>query len=190
MKASLLALALVAASTAATAKAPDGLAWQTLDLIGFNFNFPGYQSTPEQRQLAVSIWGGTISGLPNLNGKKPAAFVIQKSVETKGKRYVFSSLDAANAVYPLCEDPPNDSSPSTPIYVKCPMRLIIIDKVTGKSEQQDFKAYCHISSNDSDQPKSRNYAQVAVSPQNNMAYYRVVMYGKPAPECDRTIHLP
>ena len=194
MKASLLALALIAASTAATAqapaKAPEGLAWQTLDLVGFNFNFPGYQGTPDQRKLAESIWGKTINSLPDLNGRRPSAFVIQKVVETKDRRYIFSSLHAAHAIYPLCEDPPNNSSHSTPIYAKCSMRLIIIDKATGKSAQQDFASYCHISENDSEQPKSRNYAQVAINSHTNMAYYRVVMYGKPAPECDRTIHLP
>ena len=194
MKASLLALTLIAASTAATAqapaKAPDGLAWQTLDLVGFNFNFPGYQGTPEQRKLAQAVWGETMAKFGNVGPKKAPAFVIQKVIETPTKRYVFSSLDAARSVYPVCNDSPNDSGHTTPIYGKCPMRLIITDKVTGQSAQQDFSNYCHISSNDADQPKSKNYAQVAINSHTNMAYYRVVMYGKPAPECDRTIHLP
>ena len=186
-----MGMAAAIAPTPSSAKAPEGLHWETLDLMAFAFDAPGYEATPAAKDLARSIWGKTMDSFPPFapNRKWPV-FVIQKVVETPAKRYLFSSMNAAASAYPSCEDPPNSSAPDTPIYAKCPMRVIVLDKATGKSAEEQFKGYCNITTNDREQPKTRNYAQVAVDTRTNTAYYRVVQYGKPAPECDRTIRLP
>lgn len=172
-------------------KFPAGLQWQTLDLIGFNYNPPGFEGTPAERKEAEAIWGKTMDGFPvdKSDGKKWPVFIIQKTIDTPTRRYVFSSLDAAPTVYPLCGFAINSSNPDTPIYVPCPMRVVIQDKGTGATAQQDFPDYCVIATNNPDQPKSRNYAQVALDGKTNTAYYRIVQYGKPVPECNRAIRL-
>ncbi|MCL1962062.1 MAG: hypothetical protein FWG56_09895 [Desulfovibrionaceae bacterium] len=191
-----LGLCLAAGASAQGAKDkkivfPAGLDWQTMDLVAFNFNYPGYEGKPGSREVAHSIWGEIIDKFPTRSdGKKWSAFVILSAFENISKRFYFSSLDAASTVYPLCEDPPNHNSKDTPIYSQCPMRVVIQDKASGQSTHQDFPRYCIMTTNDKDQPKTRNYAQVAVHPATNTAYFRVVQYGKPAPECDRAIKLP
>lgn len=172
---------------------PAGLKWQTMDLVGFNFNYPGYEGTPAQRKLAESVWKKTMEEMPPLpmdRSKKAVMFVILTSFETARYKYIFTSLDAAGAIYPACEDPPNSSDPATPIYAMCPMRVVIQSKADGKATQQDFPGYCHLATNDEDQPKSRNYVEVAMDANAKNAYVRVVQYGKPAPECNRVIRLP
>lgn len=171
---------------------PKNLKWQTLDLLAFNYRSEGYEGTPDQRKLAEAIWGKTMESLQGrgpVNGHWPA-FIIQTTVDAGAYRYVFSSMSAAGAAYPVCEDPPNSSAINTPIYAVCPMRVVIQNKADGKSTQQDFPNYCVITTNHKDQPKSRNYAQIAFDAQSRTAYYRVVQYGKPAPECNRAIKLP
>lgn len=191
-----LALGLVVATSASAQGKkvvfPKHLKWQTMDLVSFNFNFPGYESTPAQRELAKSVWGETMASLPQ-NGPRGGpwpVFIIQTVIDAGAYRYVFSSLRTAGAVYPMCEDPPNSSAIETPIYAICSMRVVIQNKASGRTTQQDFPRYCTMTTNDSDQPKSRNYAQVALDAATNTAYFRVVQYGKPAPECNRAIKLP
>lgn len=169
---------------------PAGLKWQTMDLVGFNFNYPGYEGTPAQRGLAQTVWKDVMDTMPLMSGKKAPVFIITTTFETPAYRYILSNLRAAGAIYPVCEDPPNSSDPATPIYAMCPMRVVIQSKADGKATQQDFPGYCNLTTNDEDQPKSRNYVEVAMDANAKNAYVRVVQYGKPAPECNRVIRLP
>lgn len=170
---------------------PSGLKWETMDLIGFNYNYPGFEGTPNERKIADAIWGSTIAGFPIRDGgQRWSAAIIQVTLENNAQRFIFTSLDSASVVYPECEDAINSKDPNTPIYTICPIRIIKQDKKTGQSTQAKYSGFCHIASNDGDQPKSRNYAQVAVSPDGKTGYYRVVQYGKPAPECNRAFKLP
>lgn len=169
---------------------PANLQWETMSLVGFNFDYPGYEGTPAERKLAWLIWGPTIDAFPRRDdGKKWAAFVILNAFENNSHRYVFSSMGAASVVYPQCEDAINSKNPNTPIYTYCDLRVAVQNKATGKAVYQDYPRFCHIASNDKDQPKSRNYEQVAISQDGKTAYFRVVQYGKPAPECNRSITL-
>ncbi len=175
---------------AAQTPPPANLEWKTLDLMAFGIDYAGFNQAPvAQKKIAKSIWDGTYNRLPKQAGQPPAAFVIQATVETPDRVYVFSSMSAASAIYPVCEDAANSAAPQTPIYTICPLRVVIQNKITGAETKQDFPRYCVIYSNDPDNPKSKNYAQVAVDQKNKTAYYRVVMYGKPAPECNRSIKL-
>ena len=186
-----LAMAVSAQAQGNKVEFPKGLQWQTMDLLAFDFNFPGYEGTPESRKLAAAIWAPTLEGLPpHESGGKYPAFVNIAAFESGGNRYIFSILSAASLVYPQCEDPPNSSAINTPIYAICPMRVVIQSLTGGQTTQQDFPRYCNITSNEEDQPKSRNFEQVAFDAKNRMAYVRVVQYGKPAPECNRAIKLP
>jgi hypothetical protein len=165
---------------------PKDLNWQTMTTIAFNLDSPDYkEGTSEQRQLATVIWGETINGFPansiSQSGGKFPAFVNIASFESGGIRYIFTILDAASSAYPSCEDPPNGSSASI-IYSRCPMRVVIEDKATGHSTNQDFPEYCSMTTNYRDQPKTKNYQQIAIDVKKKMAYARVIQYGKPAPE--------
>lgn len=196
LKSSIAALGLAAmAATAANGQTvlkqfPPGLKWATMSVVALNLNAPEFPSTPAERELAWSIWKTTIESFPagGPGGKWPA-FVMLKAFESKTKRYVFSSLSAAAVAYPQCEDARNSKEPTTPIYTICPMRVVVEDKASGQSTRLDFPRFCNIFANDSDNPRSRNYGQVAISPDGKTAYFRVVQYGKPAPECNRAISL-
>lgn len=171
---------------------PGGLSWKTMGLVGFNYNYPGYEGTPAERELAWAIWGPTIEAFPEntyAKDKKWSASVILAGFENDVERYVFSSMDAASVVYPGCEDAINSKDPNTPIYTNCPLRITMQNKRTGQAIQRDVLPFCHLATNDADQPKSRNYVQVAVSSDTKLVYFRVVQYGKPAPECNRAIRL-
>ena len=186
-----LSLAVSAQAQGKKVEFPKGLQWQTMDLLAFDFNFPGYEGTPESRKLAAAIWRPTLKSFPARNNDKNyPAFVNITTFESGGNRYIFTILSAASLAYPQCEDPPNSSAIHTPIYAICPMRVVIQSLSGGQATQQDFPRYCNITSNEEDQPKSRNYEQVAFDAKNRMAYVRVVQYGKPAPECNRAIKLP
>ena len=186
-----LSLAVSAQAQGKKVEFPKGLQWQTMDMLAFDFNFPGYEGTPESRKLAAAIWRPTLKSFPARNNDKNyPAFVNITTFESGGNRYIFTILSAASLAYPPCEDPPNSSAINTPIYAMCPMRVVIQSLSGGQTTQQDFPRYCNITSNDDDQPKARNYEQVAFDSKNKMAYVRVVQYGKPAPECNRAIKLP
>ena len=98
-------------------------------------------------------------------------------------------MSAAAAAYPKCEDAINSKDTATPIYTLCPMRFVLQDKSSQKSVQQEFPGFCTIFANSTNNPKSKNYQQVAISQDGKTAYFRVVQYGKPAPECNRAIRL-
>jgi hypothetical protein len=172
---------------------PKDLQWKTMDTVAFDSNSPGYEnSTPEQRRLATAIWGQAIKNFPLDKGrrsKKSPAFVNLAVFDFGEKKIIFTSLRAASAAYALCEDPLNGGQ-NAPIYSMCPLRLIIQDKATGESEQQDFASYCNMTTNSKYRPKTRNYEQVAIDSNIKMAYIRAVQYDKPAPECNRVIRLP
>lgn len=193
---SLLILALAgAAATAAVGQTvpklfPSGLQWETMDLLALNLDAPEFAGSPAQRDVARVIWQSTLDGFPpgGPNGKWPA-FVLLKVFESTTERYVFTAMSAAAAAYPKCEDATNSKDPATPIYTICPMRVVVQDKASGRSAQQEFERFCAIFANDPDNPKSKNYEQVAISPDGRTAYFRVVQYGKPAPECNRAIRL-
>jgi len=169
---------------------PASLQWETMDLLAFNLNAPEFAGTTAQRELARSIWQPTIDAFPpgGPMGKWPA-FILLKAFESPSHRYIFSAMSAAATAYSKCEDPINSKDLATPIYSLCPMRLVVQDKASGKSRQQEFGHYCTIFANDPDNPRSKNYQQVAVSQDGKTAYFRVVQYGKPAPECNRSIRL-
>ena len=97
-----MGMAAAIAPTPSSAKAPEGLHWETLDLMAFAFDAPGYEATPAAKDLARSIWGKTMDSFPPFapNRKWPV-FVIQKVVETPAKRYLFSSMNAAASAYLL-----------------------------------------------------------------------------------------
>lgn len=169
---------------------PAGLQWETMDLLAFNLNAPEFAGTPAQRELARAIWQPTIDSFsPRDSMGKWPAFVLLKAYESPSHRYVFTAMSAAAAAYSKCEDAINSRNPTTPIYTICPMRVVVQDKVSGKSGQREFERYCTIFANDPDNPKSKNYQQVAISQDGKTAYFRVVQYGKPAPECNRSITL-
>lgn len=186
-----LAMAVGAQAQGKKVELPKGLQWQTMDLLAFDYSYSGYEGTPKSRKLAAAIWGPTLKSFPARDSdKKYPAFVNITTFEVGGNRYIFTILSAASLAYPQCEDPPNSSAINTPIYAICPMRVVIQSLSGGQATQQDFPRYCNITSNEEDQPKSRNYEQVAFDAKNKMAYVRVVQYGKPAPECNRAIKLP
>lgn len=171
---------------------PDKLDWQTMSLLAFNYDYPGYTGTKGERELSWAIWGPTIEAYPKFdadNNEWPS-FIILKGFEDSVRRYIFSSMGAASAAYRRCSDAVNSKNPDTPIYTICPMRLIVENKTTGESDQFEYDNFCHIASNDKDQPISKNFEQVAVDSATKTAYFRVVQYGKPAPECNRAIKLP
>ena len=172
---------------------PAGLKWQMMPLV--TFSFPGYhEGTPAQRQLARSVWGQDIDGLPlndvRRDGSRFPAFVLLSPMfETPQFRYVFTGMSAAGAVYEHCEDPPNSAGAETPMYSICPMRVVIEDKASGKRTQQDFPRYCHLFVDDPDQPAAKNHTAVAFDAKTATAYFRVIQYGKHVPACDRGIRL-
>lgn len=180
-------------TTAPKVSFPAGLKWQMMPLV--TFSFPGYhEGTPPQRQLAGSIWGKDIDALPVNDVKRdrskfPAFVLLSPTFESSQFRYVFSSMSAAAAVYDKCEDPPNSAESHTPMYSRCPMRVVIEDKATGQKTQQDFPRYCHLFLDDPDQPAAKNHTAVAFDPNTHTAYFRVIQYGKHAPACDRAIRL-
>ena len=186
-------LATSAMAQSAVKQFPSGLKWETMGLVGFNYKGTGYEGTPADRTLAWSVWGPTIEAFPlnsHFGNNKWPAFVIVAAFENNKSRYVFTSMRAAAVAYPACEDAINSSDPNTPIYTNCPLRVIKQDKASGQTLQSDFSPFCNMSINHSDQPKSRNYEQIAMSADGKTAYFRVVQYGKPAPECNRAIKLP
>lgn len=197
MKHALLLAVAGSIATAAVAqevvdKFPANLNWQTMSLLAFNYDYPGYEGTQGERELSWAIWGPTIEAYPEFDSddNEWPSFIILKGFEDSARRYIFTSMSAASAAYPRCADAINSSNPDTPIYTMCPMRLIVEDKATGKSDQSEYDNFCHIASNSKDQPISKNYEQVAVDSSTKTAYFRVVQYGKPAPECNRAIKLP
>lgn len=172
---------------------PPGLDWQTMALVGFNYNnAPQYQGRKGDRDTAWAIWGKTIQALPidkyHGDNKWPTS-VLSKGFESDDDFFIFTSMATASVAYPACSDAINSKDINTPIYVFCPMRLSIKNRATGKIVERDYPNFCHIASNSKDQPISRNYEQVAVDNRTHTAYFRVVQYGKPAPACNRAIKL-
>ena len=180
-----------------TTELPANLNWQTMSLLAFNFDHPGYEGTQGERDVAWSIWGSTIEAYPDgahkgtkPNGNKWPSFIIIKGFESGNTRYIFSSLRAASVAYNDCEDGINGGNEHTPIYTKCPMRLTVENTKTLQSSETTYSDFCNMSINYKDQPKEKNYEQVAVDSETKTAYFRVVQYGKLRPECNRAIRLP
>ncbi len=169
---------------------PANLQWETMDLLALNLDAPEFAGPKAQHELARSIWTSTIDNFPQGGpmGKWPA-FILLKAFESQSHRYIFSAMSAAAAAYPKCEDAINSKDTATPIYTLCPMRFVLQDKSSQKSVQQEFPGFCTIFANSTNNPKSKNYQQVAISQDGKTAYFRVVQYGKPAPECNRAIRL-
>ena len=189
-----LGLALLPAAQAQQEKVrfPAGLKWQTMPLV--TFDYPGYhEGTPAQRKLAKAIWAKEIESMPVntllKDGGKYSSFILLSAFEDSRHKYFFSILSAAADAYEKCEDPPNGSSPDTPMYSKCPMRVVIEDKATGQMQIQDFQDYCHLYVDDPDAPASKNHTEIAIDDKTRMAYFRVIQYGRLAPECNRAIRL-
>lgn len=172
-------------------KFPAGLKWRPMSVVSFDYQ-PKQFGNPNERELALSVWGDTIKAMPvnefKGDGSKMPSFVLISAYDDARTRYLFTSLDAASTAYAACEDPPNSAAPETPIYSMCPMRVVLIDRATGKRSHQDFLNYCHLSGvDDKDTPASKNHMDIAVA--GNTAYFRVIQYGKHVPECDRAIRL-
>lgn len=172
---------------------PDNLNWQTMSLLAFNVRYSGYEGTQGERDIAWAIWGSTIEAYPTKfrsEGNKWPSFILLKGFEDGTHRYIFTSMSAAAHAYASCTDAINSKNPDTPIYTKCPMRVVVESKRTGASNTTDYDDFCHISVNSREQPKTRNYEQVAVDSKTKIAYFRVIQYGKLAPECNRAVKLP
>ncbi len=171
---------------------PAGLKWEMMPMVSFGYR-PKQYGTPKQRELAQQIWGDEINSLP-LNkvlndGSRYPGFVLLSAFENSAQRYYFTSFRAGGSIYEKCEDPPNSSAADTPMYSICPMKVVIEDKSSGQRSQQEFANYCHLYIDDADMPASKNHTEVAVDSRTNTAYFRVIQYGKHAPECDRAIRL-
>lgn len=172
---------------------PAGLKWEQMAITSFNFRVKTY-GTIEQRRLAESIWQKRIDATPPSiahkgEGRMPS-FILTSVHEDKELRYVFSSFSAAESG---CEQAPNgpfvNQGSAPPMYSKCPMRVIVEEKSSGRRKLKDFADYCHLFVDDSDAPASENHTEFAFDDRTGSAYFRVIQYGKHAPECDRALHL-
>ncbi|GKS92625.1 hypothetical protein [Acidovorax sp. SUPP2539] len=174
-------------------KFPPELKWKLMPLV--TFNYPEYHDgTPEQKKLLEPIWKENIESTPlNFNrndGSRLGSFILYQTHEDRENKYIFTMFNAAKS---KCEDPPNgpfvQKGYVPPMYSICPMRVIVEEKSTGRRKQKDFPNYCHLFIDDKNTPLAQNHTEFAFDDKTGSAYFRVVQYGKPAPECDRALHL-
>ena len=163
----------------AAVKFPSNLNWKMMPQV--SYNFPVKTGTPELRATSDSIWKSKIP-------KETAAFVLLSSVETKENQYIFTMLDSTFAG---CVPPPNGDGTDTamPLYSTCSMRVIQKNKITKKTTTQEIKDFCYLSLNCDPEELAKNHTKFAFDSKTNTAYFKTIMYGKHARECDREIRL-
>lgn len=172
--------ALVAANPVSSPnKFPSGLKWKMIPEV--SFNFPEKTGTPAQRAAAQSIWGSKIRA-------NNAAFVLIEKVETPDSTITFTMMDTPSGE---CEPAPNGdgSSTETPMYSICPMTIIRQNKVTKKTTTEKLQNFCYLNLNDGPGELAKNHTELAYDAKTQTAYFRTIMYGKVAAECNRQIKL-
>lgn len=168
---------------------PAGLQWQKMAGVSFDFP-PRTYGTPEERQLAAKIWEQTLAapGFTDTKGRFPA-FILLSAFDDGAYRYIFTSMSAAPLDFKTCEPPPNGGDASTPIYSTCPMRVVVENRTTGAKTSQDFANYCNLFPADDGSTPGKSETEIAFDKASKTAYFRVIQYSKPRPECNRAIKL-
>ena len=166
---------------------PDGLQWQRMQLVAFNYS-SGKPDSVTLRKAAQDVWGKTIEDSTGEDGRY-ASFVLLRHYSDDSYRYTFSILSAAHAAYPQCENPPDGGDEQTPTYSTCPLRVVIESKASGKQSSQDFPRYCAMLSLDDGEPDTLDRSEIAFDKQTHIAYFRVFQYGKLVPSCNRAVKL-
>lgn len=170
---------------------PDGLQWKMMPQVTFNFT-AAPTGTPEQKSVVENIWGKELSQEPDNDlkgvGKYPS-FVLLSTVDADGFKYVFTSYNSLNST---CIAPPNgpfgDPKYKAPMYSTCDLRIVRIDPRTNQRVVRSVPEFCHLYiDSPPDHFLSNNHTEIAFDSKTKTAYFRVIQYGKRAPECDRRI---
>ena len=175
----------IIASTTIQAQ-PKALEWKIMPEVVFNG--PIGKSASREQKMALGIWQREIMATPSAGGRQLPAFILLGTAAFDDYTYVFSMFNAANS---KCQDPPNGDGTATaqPLYAKCPMRVISHNRKTGKQNFQDVPGFCYLNLDDAPGGLRGNHTQIAFDKPNKTVYFRTVMYGKHAPECDKSMKL-
>lgn len=169
----------------AHAQAQIPVKWQIMPEV--TFNYPVQTGTKAQRDWAYAVWSKEINSTPqspvNPRMRLPS-FILIGGAETAANLYSFTSLNAAGK----CIDPPNGdgTSDAKHTYSVCPLKVMKRTKATGAGKVEIVKDFCYLNDPD-DMP--RNHTEMAFDAKGKTAYFRVIMYGKHVPACDRAVNL-
>ena len=172
-----------ATSSFSFAATPQNLSWKTMPLVTFGYTSSKVKNDSKQQAEVKGIWGQKLQS-------GDIAFVLVDRIETEKNQYILTSLDSARMdSIGECEAPPNGDGTAfaQPLYSKCNLRVIQINKATGKKNVQTIQNFCHLS--DPDNPGGKDRTEYALDAKNKMVYFRTIMYGKHASECDRSIRV-
>lgn len=142
-------------------------------------------ATENERKFMQVVWAKEIDASPSDSVGKFPSFVLVGSAKHVGDLYVFSIY--SRALYAKCEPPPNGRS-ATQMYSVCPLRINRIDDA-GKSVSQEFPGFCKLNLDFPDTPRVKNHTEYAVDSRTQIAYFRVIQYGKLVPQCNRSVLL-
>lgn len=168
-------------SFAIAAQPPAGLKWQKINEITFNSYIN--TGTKNEKAEAKTIWAKQIA-----NSQKLGRYILLAKTETEENKYTFTMISGAET---NCINPPNGdgTAAATPLYATCPMRVIQQNKRTNQITKKDYPDFCYLNEGDSPQELAKNHTEMAIDPKTKMAYFRSIMYGKVAKECNRSIRL-
>ena len=156
--------------------------WQIMPEVTFNYQVQ--TGTKQQREWAYAIWKNQINSTPtnpiNPNTRLPS-FILLGSAVTPTYNYSFTSLNAAGK----CIDPLNGKD-AYATYSICPLQIMKINRSNGSGNTEIKTNFCYL--NDQDDV-ANNHTEMAFDPKNKIAHFRVVMFGKQVPECNRSFKL-
>lgn len=191
---------------AAGVQFPAGLKWEMMRYGAFA---PGgmmkNSATPAEKSAATKLWKKELDSIPpnkffdRSKGEYPADFLISTYDSDKYK-FVFSIMYTLHMDYPACSDPRNGPFPegfdfdSAQMYHVCPMRVVRLDKTNNQVTDWIVNDFCVVHSDYSEEhaerknhPLAENHTEIAIH--GDVAYFRVIQYGKWVPACNRSIRL-
>lgn len=153
---------------------PAQLAWESMNMVEFNFKRPMTNLTPEQK-LIFPAWKDELTNVAKYQQTFGNVLYAQRGT------LLFSIFHAVG----LCSDPASGAG-AYDAYSVCPARVLVGN--ASAPTVFKFKDVCHyLQLNNPDQPLAKNHTEFAYDEGAKTAYLRVIQYGKFVPACNRAI---
>lgn len=164
-------------------KFPAGLKWKVMHYASFNFAPEEGKIDPQIKAGSYALWKTDLDAMKveaTQKKKEPAPAMVLTSAPYSDK-YVFSMIDSAAS---HCIRPGNGAG-MYDIYSICSMRIFQIDSIP--ISVRDIPDICFLHSDNSDHPVAKNHTEFAFQEADQVAYFRIIQYGKEVADCNRVV---
>lgn len=116
------------------------------------------------------------------------ALVLLGTADTQQGRLIFSMHWGLNS---KCTAPLNGdgTSKGVALYAKCPMEIHVEDPTTKLRGKSIGGSFCYLNDDGAVGGIRDNHTEYAYDKTSNTLHLRTIMYGKPVPECSRSLRL-